>query len=224
MTRDFGAEIMEAIEAKDIKRLGALAFELKERAAVAEELERRERERKAMQADRQRVSRAKRHVTSRDVTSQAVTSQAVTNGAGNGLARIEDKEPLKAFKSTTNKKHNTNNGGESHASPFSKADCDALYERWTLRRGGVKYPVFRTALLPLYPASGARYELADLLNAIDAFSEAASAAPPEYGNLWNSAKFVGDVTRWIRLGKLPLVDEWGEPTERGRAAKVPVGT
>lgn len=115
-----------------------------------------------------------------------------------------------------------NNNGSADAQRFPQVECNALYERWSTRRGGIKYPVLRNALLPLYPASGARYELADLLNAIDAFAEAASAAPPEYGNLWNPTKFVGDVTRWIRLGKLPLVDEWGEPTERGRAAKVPV--
>src|SRR5581483_3727308 len=105
--------------------------------------------------------------------------------------------------------------GEAAPSPFSQADCNALYERWTLRRGAVKYPVLRNAFLPLYPASGARHELADLLNAIDAFSEAASAAPPEYGHMWNVAKFVGDVNRWIRLGKMQPMDEWGELTERG---------
>lgn len=103
---------------------------------------------------------------------------------------------------------------------YPMAVSNALYDRWILRRGAVNYGTLRKAFDSLFPATGPLYSLEELLAAIDAYAESASASPPEFGDRWTPKKLADDARRWVRLGKMELVDEWGEPTERGRAAKV----
>lgn len=120
----------------------------------------------------------------------------------------------------------TQNGGASAppvASPlerFPRSLCDHLYDRWLARRGGVDYGTLRKGFSLLFPASGALYTEEELLGAIDAFSEAADSAPPEFADRWTPRKCATDAKRWVRLGKMQLVNEWGEPTERGLACKL----
>lgn len=103
---------------------------------------------------------------------------------------------------------------------FPELDCHAIYETWTDRRGAVNYGQLRNAFGPLYPATGPRYQLTQLVEAIEVFAELAEADRPEFSSRWNVRTFAADVPRWVRLGAMPHVDEWGIPTERGRSTKL----
>jgi hypothetical protein len=53
--------------------------------------------------------------------------------------------------------------------------------------------------------------------AIVAFNEAADGATADKSQFWHINKFVEDIGRWVRLGRMPLADLNGL-TERGRTA------
>lgn len=104
--------------------------------------------------------------------------------------------------------------------PFPKAIADALYEAWIAKRGAVNYGALRKALAPLFPAVGARFTTTELLNGIEAFAELAEVDKPEFSHKWTVFKFAAEAQRWVKLGALPYVDDWGIPTERGYACKL----
>lgn len=101
-----------------------------------------------------------------------------------------------------------------------KPTCDVAYERWVARIGAVDYGRFRRALLGVFKAGGDRPTPDQLTESITAFAEARDAENPKWRGTWTPEKWVGDIRTWVRLGGMSLVDEWGMPTERGKAAGI----
>ena len=143
-------------------------------------------------------------------------------GDGNGMERSGDTQPTPTPAEPHVTLFSWRDPGSQAAvkdgtNPFPKLICDELYDAWMATGHTVEYGRFRKALLPLYPAAGARYPTVQLKAAIVAFNEAADAATPDTSQFWHVNKFVCDVGRWVRLGGMPIIDEGGV-TERGRAA------
>ena len=102
-----------------------------------------------------------------------------------------------------------------------KALCDAAYEAFVRRIGSVEYPRFRKALLPIYRAKTADHPTAEqLVSGVEAFAEAREASDPKWLGSYTVEKFAQSLHTYVRLGGMPHVDEWGEPTERGRMGGV----
>lgn len=105
-----------------------------------------------------------------------------------------------------------------------KAVCDAAWEAWTATIGAVDYGRFRKALLPAYQtAHGTAPTGEELVNSIHAFDEVRSADKPAFQAKYTIALWASQLASYVRLGNMPLVDEWGEFTERGKAAGFGVG-
>jgi hypothetical protein len=121
------------------------------------------------------------------------------------------------------------NGKNGHPEPhtagkldvFPKAVCDAGYEAYIQRVAPINYGRYRKALLPIYESKLADHPTArQLVDATEAFAEAIEADDPKFRHKYTLAAFVNGLRNYIRLGALPLTDEWGEPTERGRMAGI----
>jgi hypothetical protein len=103
--------------------------------------------------------------------------------------------------------------------PFPKPICDAGYEAFVARIGAVEYSRYRKALLPIYRSETSAHPTGEqLTQAAEAFAEAREAIEPKWRNSWTVEKFGQSLHEYVRLGAMPLNDEWGEWTERGRAA------
>jgi hypothetical protein len=111
--------------------------------------------------------------------------------------------------------------GNPNLDAFPMATSDAAYERWQARIGDVNYGRLRKALLGPYKAKEiAPPTEAELLGGIDAFADARAADKPQYWGKYTVEMFAGALREYVRLGAMQYLDEWGEPTERGRMAGV----
>jgi len=106
---------------------------------------------------------------------------------------------------------------ESRIDLLPKADCDALFEKWSKEIGAIPYPRFRKALLVVRSSEAGRtFAIGELLNAIEAYGEWFAEQPDrEQGFTSLEKTFVGKVGEWVRLGKMPIASG-GELTERGK--------
>lgn len=141
-------------------------------------------------------------------------------GPANGQAGAQQGPKIEAVKAVRTKKPSAAGAAGSGLDVFPKADCDAAHDRWVLKLGAVEYPRFRKALLPVFRVTPRRYTAEELCNAIDAFEESRSTESPEWWSKWHVNKFASELPRWVQLGGMELFDNWGAPTERGRALKV----
>ena len=107
---------------------------------------------------------------------------------------------------------------------FPKAVCDAGWEAYTKRVGAVNYGRFRKALLPVYQSRESEHPTAEqLVGAVEAFVEARDAEPPQYRGKYTVEHYASQLHGYVRIGAMPHMDEWGEPTERGRICGFGVG-
>lgn len=104
--------------------------------------------------------------------------------------------------------------------PFPKPLCDAAYERFIERIGAVDYGRFRKAFLPIYRSQSEHPALDVFYCAIEAFAEARESAGAQWMGQYTVEKMAQSFHAYARLGSMPLMNEWGEPTERGIAAKI----
>ena len=106
---------------------------------------------------------------------------------------------------------------ESRIDLLPKADCDALFEKWSKEIGAIPYPRFRKALLVVRSSEAGRgFALLELLYAIEAYGEWFAEQPDREQAFTSLEKtFVGKVGEWVRIGRMPLA-VGGELTERGR--------
>lgn len=140
-------------------------------------------------------------------------------GTGTGIGRAQQghkKEEGKEVK----KKPTAADASVRNLDALPKADCDAAYERWVSRFGGMDYPRFRKALLTFFKAKPRHYSGEQLAAAVDAFYDGYGADDPKWRGKWTVGKFAAELHTWVRLGGMELVDEWGLPTERGRVSGV----
>jgi hypothetical protein len=101
--------------------------------------------------------------------------------------------------------------------PLPASLCNAAYEAWVARIGSVNFGRFRRALLPIYRTKSAPHPtLEQLRDAILVFDEARAHDQPRFRSSYTVEKWAGGLHEYVRLGAMPLVDEWGEPTERGK--------
>lgn len=98
-----------------------------------------------------------------------------------------------------------------------KADCDQLFELWTSRRGVIAYGRFRKTILLLFQAGVTRYPIAELREALVAYADWVEEQPDKEQSFCTLERFVSEIAKWVRFGKMPLV-EGGEMTERGQWA------
>ena len=104
-----------------------------------------------------------------------------------------------------------------------KAVCDMGYEAFTKRLGAVNYGRFRKEILPIYQSRSADHPSGEeLVQAVEAFVEARDADRPNFRTKYTVTLFASALHEYVRLGKMPLVNEWGEATERGRACGIGV--
>lgn len=96
-----------------------------------------------------------------------------------------------------------------------KTDCDQLFETWSSRRGVVAYGRFRKNILLLFQAGVTRYTTDELREAIIAYADWVEEQPDKEQGFCTLERFVSEITKWVRFGKMPLV-EGGELTERGQ--------
>lgn len=106
----------------------------------------------------------------------------------------------------------------SNLQRFPKATADAGYERWVKKIGAMNYGAFRKAIQPVYDAQPGVYSGEQLVLAVDAFHEAMKGDDVRWRDKWTERKFARELHHWVKLGAMELVDEWGAPTERGRAS------
>jgi len=99
-----------------------------------------------------------------------------------------------------------------------KAVCDAAWEAWVATIGNVDYGRFRRELLPAFQSAGPHPTADELVNSIAAFDEARSGDRPQFQAKYTVALWAAQLATYVRLGGMPLVDEWGNITERGVAA------
>lgn len=109
---------------------------------------------------------------------------------------------------------------ESSLTRLPKATVDAAHERWVATAGGVDYGRFRKALLLVFNAQPLVYNGEQLARGVEAFHESASSDGSKWRGKWTVEKFAAEIHEWVKLGAIELVDEWGQPTERGRAAGI----
>lgn len=100
---------------------------------------------------------------------------------------------------------------------FPKADSDRYFETCIASGHAVEMGYLRKAIAPLYATTGPAFPADDLNAAILAFLETREGQPPDKARFWTLMDFAKDVARWVRIGKMPLVDMNGV-TERGRLA------
>lgn len=108
----------------------------------------------------------------------------------------------------------------SSLSRLPKATVDAAHDRWIATIGGIDYGRLRKALLLVFNAQPLVYSGEQLARGVEAFHEAAASDGPRWRGKWTPEKFAAELHEWVRLGAIELVDEWGQPTERGRAAGI----
>lgn len=99
---------------------------------------------------------------------------------------------------------------------FAKHDCDTLYEAWGKYIGVVEYSRFRKSFGLLFASATPRYTVAELVRAIEAAEFDTSGESPIARRLLTPETFVAAAAHWVPQSKIPLVDEWGLPTSRGR--------
>lgn len=105
--------------------------------------------------------------------------------------------------------------------PLPVPVCNPAYEAYCRLVGSVEYPRFRKALLPIYKSPTADHPTAEqLIGGIEAFAEAREASDPRFIGSYTVEKFAQALHYYVRLGAMPLMNEWGEPTERGIAARI----
>lgn len=108
---------------------------------------------------------------------------------------------------------------------FPKAVCDAGYEAFIARIGAVDYSRYRKALTPIFrAASSTPPTAAELVAATEAFAEAREADQPRFRHTYTVERFAGGLREYVRLGQMPLLDQWGDATERGRVAGLGAST
>jgi hypothetical protein len=163
--------------------------------------ERREYQRNLMR-DRRAEARAQQNGRSVSNVSQALAP--VSNVSQSSKEREKKK------------KNGIHQKATEQPSPFPKSVCDVLYETWISARGAIDYGLLRKSLAPLYPTAGPRYTQEQLTEAIRAHAEWVDGLTPREAGFETIHKFVADVSRWVRLGGMPLQDPVsGELTERG---------
>jgi len=141
-------------------------------------------------------------------------------GQHSGAETPEKGPKIEAVKAVRTKKLTDAGASAANLEAFPKSVCDAGHERWSSSIGAMPYGRFRRVLLPLYQAQPRCYDAAQLVSAIDAFVEAMTGDDPRWRGKWTVNRFAAELHQWARLGEQELVDEWGLPTDRGRAAGV----
>lgn len=103
----------------------------------------------------------------------------------------------------------------SKLSLLSQADCEMLRQGWAKRIGIIEYPRFRKAILPIFSVPDPP-SVEEVANAIEAAGEWWVEADDRDQQFFTPETFRGQFAKWIRFGKMPLVDpDTRDLTERG---------
>jgi hypothetical protein len=102
---------------------------------------------------------------------------------------------------------------------FPPDACNALYEAWQAKKGGMPYPRFRKALAPLFDVPGGRYPVDLLVRAIGV----AKAVEGSHDRLrfLKPETFTENAAEWCRIAGLPVEQQMAylrsDPPRRGVA-------
>lgn len=75
-----------------------------------------------------------------------------------------------------------------------------------------------SALTGLYPEGGPLFTVAELTDAMTVYSEVRQTKPVDQWRWWHPNDFAKTASEWVRLGRMPAQDQFGQFTERGRLA------
>lgn len=139
-------------------------------------------------------------------------------GADRNESGLEERRGEESIKKTTTKSSSPTAPkpkvvkSESKYPHYPTELCDRLFETYKTNRGAIDYGRFRKETAPLFPTN---YSPDVLIHAMEAWLEYVEGVGPDKARFEKLPGWVESITRWARIGELPLVDVNGV-TERGR--------
>lgn len=91
--------------------------------------------------------------------------------------------------------------------------CSSLYDTYRRTRGPVDFATFRRETAPLFPT---HYTTEQIHHALECWGQWVETLTPDKAKFERATTFTQNAARWVELGAMPLVDQWGVVTERGR--------